>query len=569
MLSVSSQRRFIVLAIVLVVGVLALYHQVRTFQFLDDYDDGAYVTNNFNIKYGIDWPTIKWAFTAYYSQNWHPVTWLSHALDCQLYYLNSGNHHLTNVTLHALDAVLLFWLLWKATGYIGRSFMVAALFGFHPINVESVAWISERKNVLSALFFLLALAAYRWYAAKPQITRYLVVVVLYALGLMAKPQIITFPFLLLLWDYWPLGRMFASNNHSTAAAATAEEIPARSFGFLVLEKVPLFLLSAASAVVTLQAQSTGDAMRGAMYAHLFYLRLGNAVVSYVRYLLRAFWPLHLSLPYTFPVGGWQTWRVLASVALLIAITILVFLVRRRARYLLVGWLWFLGSLVPMIGLVQVGSQAMADRYAYLSYIGLFIMACWFLPDINLEMRKSRFYLTGVKPAPQPAPDAGRPLLGMGSTMLLAGVSLTVLGLLAAVTYRQIGYWKDGLTLWSHAVQLDPDNDVAQDKLGSLLVTTGHEDQARTHFLAAMAIRPSDPMINFHVGFSEQRSGNLAKAIDYYQKVLLLTESDILLYYPFRYQALNNMSVAYKDLGDYTRAAKCFDEAVSLRRQYEK
>ena len=553
---VAQEKRVFALAILLVLAVLLLYHQVRAFQFVEDYDDGAYVTNNFNIKYGIDWPTIKWAFTAYYSQNWHPVTWLSHALDCQLYYLNSGKHHSTNVALHALDGVILFLVLWKATSYVGRSFMVAALFAFHPVNVESVAWIAERKNVLSALFFLLALGAYRWYASKPQVVRYLAVAFLHALGLMSKPQIITFPFILLLWDYWPLGRMFANDDERGAAVEPAERIPARSLGFLVLEKIPLLLLSAASAVVTLQAQNTGDAMRGAMNAHPLSFRIANAAVSYVRYLVRAFWPMHLSLPYTFPGGGWEPWRIAVSIVLLAAITILVFLARRRARYLLVGWLWFIGSLVPMIGIVQVGSQAMADRYAYLPFVGLFIMICWGLPEMLSVASQQDTHSAGVK------------LQGWAAA-LLAGVALFALALLATITYRQVGYWKDSLTLWSHAVQLDPDNDVAQDKLGSLLVTSGHEEQARTHFLAAMAAKPSDPMINFHVGFSEQRSGNLAKAIDYYNKVLALTQDDILLYASLRDQTLSNMSIAYKGLGDYNRAAEYYDEAVNLRRQYQK
>jgi len=554
MLSVSPQRRVIALAILLVVTVLALYHQVGTFQFLDDYDDGSYVTNNLNVKYGIDWSTIRWAATAYYSQNWHPVTWLSHALDCQLYFLNSGRHHSMNVTLHAVDTLLLFWLLWKATGYVGRSFMVAALFALHPVNVESVAWISERKNILSALFFLLALGAYRWYAAKPRIARYLGVMVLYALGLMSKPQIITFPFILLLWDYWPLRRMFSNEDSTRDGLEAVETIPARSLAFLVLEKVPLLLLSTASAVITLQAQNTGDAMRGAMSAHPLSFRLANAAVSYGRYLLRVFWPMHLSLPYTFPRGGWEPWRIAASLVLLIAITLLVFLLRSRARYLLVGWLWFLGSLVPMIGIVQVGSQAMADRYAYLPFVGLFIMVCWGVPEFVSAIRQPNIDSVGRQDR---------------LALPLAGASLIALVLLTIISYRQIGYWKDSLTLWSHAVAVDPDNDVAQDRLGAMLVTSGHQDRARAHFLAAMAANPSDPMIGFHVGFCEQQNGNLAKAIEYYNKVLLLTQDDILLYASLRDKTLINLSVAYKGLGDYKRAAEYYDEALSLRRQYQK
>lgn len=549
MSNTSPGKRFLPLALLLMAAVLLLYHQVHSFQFIEDYDDGSYVTNNFHIKYGIDWEMVKWAFTAYYSQNWHPVTWLSHGLDCQFYYLNSGKHHETSALLHALNAFLLFWILWKSTGYAGRSLMVAALFALHPVNVESVAWISERKNVLSAFFFLLALGTYGWYAAKPQLKRYLVVLFLFAAALMAKPQVITFPFILLLWDFWPLGRMFSDAGGELRGVARDTAIPVKSLVFLVSEKVPLFLLSGASAAVTLKAQNTGDAMRGAMGAHTLHFRLNNVIVSYARYVAKAFWPKHLSPFYTFPSGGWETWRIAVSLLFLVVVTIAVVMVREKARYLLVGWLWFLGSLVPMIGIVQVGSQAMADRYAYLAFVGLFIMVCWGLPELYLGIVESRPY--------------------SGVLSWLSGASVIVLLLLALTSYRQIGYWKDSLTLWSHAVQIDHNNDVAQDKLGSLLVMNGHEDEAVPHFRAAVEANPSDPQLNFHMGFSEQRHGDLPGAIEYYKKVLSLTEGDVLLYAALRNDALTNMSVAYRGLGDFTRAAQCYDEAVRVRQQYRK
>ena len=566
MSNISTERRFLSLALLLIAAVLVLYHQVHNFQFLEDYDDGAYVTNNFHIKYGIDGEMVKWAFTAYYSQNWHPVTWLSHAMDCQLYYLNSGKHHETSAVLHALNAFLLFWLLWKASGYPGRSLMVGALFALHPINVESVAWISERKNILSALFFLLALGAYGWYATKPQLKRYLLVFLLFAIALMAKPQVITFPCILLLWDYWPLGRMF-SNGDALHGVAVEHTIPAKGLAFLILEKVPLFFLSAASAIVTLQAQNTGDAMRGAMSAHTLSFRLNNVVVSYARYVAKAFWPLHLSPFYTFPAGGWQAWQVVISAILAVAVTSAVFIERGKARYLLVGWLWFLGSLVPMIGILQVGSQAMADRYAYLPFVGLFIMVCWGIPDIYLRMIKVKSQAKVINSTPL---ADGQVLHSEERTSFwLPAASLIVLLLLAIISYRQIGYWKDSLTLWSHAVQIDDNNDVAHDKLGSVLVMNGHEEEAVAQFRSAVQVNPSDPQLNFHMGFSEQRHGNLPAAIEYYKKVLSLTKDDVLLYAGLRNDALTNMSVAYRGLGDFAHAAECFDEAARLRQQYRK
>jgi len=467
--------------------------------------------------------------------------------------------------LHAVNALLLFWVLWKATGFAGRSLMVAALFALHPVNVESVAWIAERKNVLSTFFFFLALGSYGWYAVKPEIKRYLVVLLLFAAALMGKPQVITFPCIALLWDYWPLGRLFSAQQGAREGVAADRIAPAKTPDFLVLEKIPLFLLAAASALVTLLAQGTGDAMRGAMKAHTLIFRLENAAVSYARYVAKAVWPIRLSPFYTFPAGGWETWRITASIIFLIAITGLVFQVRNRARYLLVGWLWFIGSLVPMIGIVQVGSQAMADRYAYVAFVGLFIMVCWGVPELCLRALRAQGAPTGTIPTSTQLNDKGARLV----SLWLVPVSLVVLAVLAIACYRQIGYWKNSLTLWCHALEVDNNNDVAQDKLGSLLVVSGHEDEATAHFRAAIQANPLDPQLNFHMGFSEQRRGNLPAAVDYYKKVLSLTQDDILLYAGLRNDALTNMSVAYRDLGDFTKAAECFDEAARLRRQYQK
>jgi protein O-mannosyl-transferase len=348
------------LSCLLVAATLALYRPVNHYPFANA-DDDSYIGDNVHVKYGFEPDTVAWAFTTFRDANWHPLTWLSHALDCHLYSLDAGKHHRTNVLLHAVNVVLLFWVLLQATGYAGRSAMVAALFALHPINVESVVWISEGKNLLSMLFFLLALGAYRWYVSEPRIGRYSVMALLYAMGLMCKPQVITFPFVLLLWDYWPLQRMSAATVGSSGPV-TAATVPGRSFSWLVVEKLPLFVLSAASAIITVKAQATGGAMSGPLNSYPFLLRLENAIVSYVRYIGKAIWPARLAFMYLHsPIAAWQ---VVAAFLLLVAITGIVIL-RRRHRYLVVGWFWFLGTLVPMIGLVQVGAQAMADRYAYL------------------------------------------------------------------------------------------------------------------------------------------------------------------------------------------------------------
>src|SRR5271165_55118 len=349
----------LLLGLLLAVATAVVYYPVHTHPFAN-FDDGPYVYANPHVRAGLSWETVKWAFTSFGSvtpdvPDWHPVTWLSHALDTQIFGVDPAGPHDENLLLHVLNVVLLFWVLQQATGFAGRSAMVAALFALHPINVESVAWIAERKNLLSMTFFLLALGAYRWYASNPRAGRYLAVAFLFACGLMAKPQVITLPFVLLLWDYWPLRRMFA-----TGRPAVAETVmPARSFSWLVLEKLPLIALSAASAVVTIMAQQEAGAMSGPHWQP-FPIRIENAVVSYVRYVGKAFWPSHLALVYPHPGSSLPAWQVMTAPLLLLAVSALVVAARHRRRYLLVGWLWFLGTLVPMIGLVQVGVQAMAD-----------------------------------------------------------------------------------------------------------------------------------------------------------------------------------------------------------------
>ena len=417
-------KQLYVFSLLLIILTIALYYPVKSHPFVN-YDDNVYVTENLHVQSGLTWETVGWAFTTYDAGNWHPLTWLSHALDVELYDLNPGGHHQSSLLLHIANALLLFWVLQRATGFAGRSFMVAALFAVHPINVESVVWVSERKSVLSMLFFLLALGAYRWYVSKPGVGRYSVVAAMFALGLMAKPQIITLPLVLLLWDYWPLRRMsFASDPAPVAGEGTAA-FPAKSLRSLVQEKIPLFAIAAASAAMTMKAQrAAGAVVTLGMYP--LSVRLSNAIVSYVRYLGKAAWPLHLAPMYPHPGNSLRAWQVFGALAILILISLWA-IERRRRRYLLVGWLWFLGTLIPMIGLVQVGRQAMADRYAYLPLLGVFIMVCWAVADWSAEHH---------------VPAAVLPAIGV--VMLLA---------LTVAARRQIDYWADNVTLWTHTVQV--------------------------------------------------------------------------------------------------------------------
>ncbi len=300
----SSGARPYLLGLLLVILTVALYYPVKSHPFVN-YDDNVYVTENVHIQNGLNWETVTWAFTASDAGNWHPLTWLSHAVDFELFDVNPGGHHETSMLLHVLNAVLLFWVLQRATGKLGRSLMVAALFAVHPINVESVVWISERKNVLSMFFFLLALGAYRWYVTKPSVGRYTAVAVSFALGLMAKPQVITFPFVLLLWDYWPLRRMSLATGKASAEDAPAAGFPQKSLRFLVVEKLPLFGLAAISALMTMKAQRAGGAVV-ALGATSLSVRLSNAIVSYVQYLLKAFWPSKLAPMYPHPGDSLQS-----------------------------------------------------------------------------------------------------------------------------------------------------------------------------------------------------------------------------------------------------------------------
>ena len=524
------------LGCLLVFATLALYHPVSHYPFANA-DDDSYISENAHVKYGLEWDTVPWAFTTFRAANWHPLTWLSHALDCHLYSLDAGKHHQTNVLLHAVNAVLLFWVLLRATGYTGRSAMAAALFALHPINVESVVWIAERKNLLSMLFFLLALGAYRWYATKPRVDRYVLVAFLYALGLMSKPQVITLPCVLLLWDYWPLRRMFG-NSEEPSKAVEASLIPPKSFSWLILEKLPLFVLSAASAAVTVKAQAIGGAMSGPLNTYPFPMRLENAIVSYVRYMAKAIWPSHLAFLY--PHSSFTGWQVAAASLLLLVITGMV-VAARRHRYLVVGWFWFLGTLVPMIGLVQVGAQAMADRYAYLPLVGLFIMVCWGISDWVKQQHLS--------------------------TAWLVGPSLAALVALAAVAHRQIGYWSDNVKLWSHTVQVTSGNWIAENNLGAALLDKGQMEGAIVHFRSAERIYPSDPRTFLFIGFYEQQRGNLQAAIEQYKRVLNVTQNDIWNNAKLRDDALVNMGYAYRDLGDPVHAAESFTAAENQRREF--
>ena len=515
-------------SLLLFAAVLASYSSIIHNQFLD-YDDNEYITNNAHVKAGLTWANVQWAFSTSEEANWHPLTWLSHELDSELFGLNPVGHHVVNVLLHAVNAVLLFLLLQSATGFRWRSLMVAALFALHPINVESVAWAAERKNVLSMLFFLLALYAYGRYARRPGLGRYIAVAGFFVLSLLAKPQAITFPFLLLLWDYWPLDRIGARDMPTQAGNA-----PRLPIARLLLEKLPLLFLSAASAVITMEAQKAGGAVKDLARFSLP-LRLETTVISYARYLGKTFWPTKLVLPYPHPLKLYPAWQVYAAVALLLLITAIV-LCARDKRYLAVGWFWFLGSLVPMIGLVQVGEQAMADRYAYIPFLGLFLMIVWLIADWAADWNKSR-----QVPA-----------------RWLAIPAVCCLLALASLTYRQVGYLHDTEALWRRALALTQDNYIAQGALAGVLHKQGKTEEAIEHIRAALAIRPDDWPANLILAAYEQSQGDTAAATARYQMVALRASKP-----SQRAAAYNDLGTAYRQTGDLLRAKEAFEQSLRL------
>jgi tetratricopeptide (TPR) repeat protein len=519
----SPQRRTVLCCVLLAAAVLVSYASITKNGFVN-YDDNRYISENSHVRAGLTTETFKWAFTTYEQANWHPLTWLSHALDCELFGLNPLGHHSVSVLLHALNAVILFLLLQSATGFSGRSLMVAALFALHPMNVESVAWASERKNVLSMLFFLLALYAHGLYARQPNLHRYFAVTGFFVLALLSKPQVIAFPFLLLLWDYWPLRRIGASSGNSTNLPGDA-----RSYAWLIAEKLPLLLLFAASAVMTVKAQAAGSAVKS-LTEYSALLRFETAVVDYVRYLGKALCPSRLVSFYPHPSTLYPLWQVSAAAVVLILVTAIVLLRGRDQRYLVVGWFWFLGSLVPMIGLVQVGLQAMADRYAYLPFVGLFLMVTWLAAD-----------WAEARPIP---------------SKWLAVPAISCLLALGALTGRQVGYWHDSGSLWLHTLAFTRDNYVAEENLGAFLSDQGRYDEAAEHFRSALVIRPNGLMANLNLGAYEDRRGNLPAAINHYQRV-----ADNAGDPGMRATAYGSLGFVYRQVGQTAKAQQCFEKSL--------
>jgi len=444
--------------------VLCAYSRTLTNGFIN-YDDDKYVTQNEMVAGGLTFSSLVDAFKSTKAANWHPLTWISHMLDVQLFGLRPAGHHLMSLLLHAANAVLLFLVFYKLTGAVLRSGFIACLFALHPLHVQAVAWVAERKEVLSTFFGLLAIWAYVWYShlgrteLKLRRIAYLCVIGFFALGLMAKPMLVTIPFVLLLIDYWPLRRM--SGGSPNAGYAKGPII-----WRLIAEKIPLFILSAMSCGITYFVQQRGDAMLASDRLP-FDARLGNAVVSYMAYILKALWPRDLAIFYPHPVYQ-PAWILVGSCLALLVLTLMFFRMRRSFPHLIVGWLWYLGMLVPVIGLVQVGSQAMADRYTYFPLIGLFIMVAWTLPEPNHGGCLRRcVWLSDVR----------------YSAAMVSVLAFSI------CTWIQLTYWKDTASIFRRALAVTTSNAVAHDMLAIEMDRRGQIDEAIRHYERALQIKP--------------------------------------------------------------------------------
>lgn len=521
--TLSPRNNTAIACLLLAVVTLAFYNPVAHCGFVYS-DDVPYITKNAAVRAGLTWSTVKYAFTEVRGGFWHPLTWLSHALDYQLFGLNAAGHHYVSLLFHTGSAILLYLLLLEATGAAWPSLVVAGLFALHPENVESVAWAAERKNVLSMFLCLAALWAYGRYAKSGGTRRYLTVVALFTAALMAKTQIVTLPCVMLLWDYWPLRRMFAEPSDGPSAYTP------RSFSYLVKEKLPLFALAAVGSAITLWAQREASAFR-TLDELSFSARMGNTLVAYVRYIAHTLWPVRLSPLYPHAFAAPPLAQV-AGVAALLAIVTAIVIRWRNFRYLPVGWFLFLGTLVPVIGLIQVGEQSMADRYAYLPMIGLFLMLVW--PIAEVVERKQIAKVWVIVP------------------------TMIVLATLGVLTYRQLAYWHDGETLWKYALSVNENNYVAHDNLAMMMDGEGRPDEAITEFRASEALHAYPPDQIVKIGLYEQRNGHFQGAIEQYQKA-----AQAPINAQMRAAILGQIGSAYVQMQNYDQAKQSYQNALQV------
>jgi protein O-mannosyl-transferase len=523
----TQNQLFAIVCFTLAVMTLVVYWPLTSYPFIN-FDDNDYIVGNAHVTSGLTWKNIIWAFQSGEAANWHPLTWVSHMIDCDLYGLNPGGHHLTNLLFHIANTLLLFLLLKQTTRAMWRSAFVAALFAWHPLHVESVAWASERKDVLSAFFWMLTLLAYARYVKKPSIVTYLLALLLFACGLMSKPMVVTLPFVLLLLDFWPLNRLclFDLRGESNLENILAQNPTAKNWArvafLLIVEKIPFFALAIAVSVITFLVQKNA----GAFWESAFPLRMANATLAYVRYLSKLFWPTDLAIVYPYP-HHWPALLVAGAALILIAWSFLFIFRIRQNPYLVVGWFWFLGTLVPTIGIVQVGAQSMADRYTYIPSIGLFILVVWCVNDF--------FDLW---------PD-WKKFLPLAGGVVLAGC--------LAVTSLQLKYWQDGIQLFLRAIAVTTDNYVAYNTLGKAFEMSGQKDRALFLYSETVRLEPRYPQGQFNLAMSLLEYGKTDQALAHLKIAANLAPHDPDIQY--------DLGTYFSQHNQLEEAAHCFNIAL--------
>lgn len=522
-----NRYRLIFTCLFLVISTFSVYWQVHDYDFVN-YDDVIYVTTNPYVQSGLSADTVRWAFISTDGANWHPLTWLSHILDVELFGMDAGPHHLTSLLLHTVNGLLLFIFLYRTTEKLWPSSLVAALFALHPLHVESVAWISERKDVLSTFFWMLTLNAYFLYSKTKKSGPYLSALAFFALGLMAKPMVVTLPFVLLLLDYWPLARWQTPDEQYRMQTISS------SLFQLIYEKIPFFTLTLFASGLTFFSQQKAGAV-ASIENFSFSVRVTNALVSYMSYAWKMFWPFSLSAFYPHP-GQILAGKTLLAVIFLFGISLIVWRFRFRQPYLIMGWLWYLGTLVPVVGLIQVGDQAMADRYTYIPLTGLFIMIAWILTTL-VDKWPHRL-------------------------AILRAVSFSVIVCCAMATFFQVRHWQNSVTLFSHAAAVTQDNAFAHRALGSALSEVGKYKNAIPEYKAALKIKPAYQEAHFDLGLALAHQRKFEEAVDHFRNALQLrTQHKAIVHH--------SLGMALRDAGHIKEGIVHLKKALQLKTDYAK
>ena len=527
--NLTENKSVILIILALTILVLVVYWPVQNYEFIN-YDDQVYVTDNYSIQQGLTFKNIVKTFSDFHTSNWHPLTMISHMLDWHLFGDRSGGHHWTSVIIHIFNTILLFLLLNKLTGAIWKSTFIAALFALHPINVQSVAWVAERKNVLSSFFWIVTILFYVRYVKQPEWKKYLPVFICFLLGLMSKPMLVTLPFVLLLLDYWPLNRMQIYSRNNDQVETNMANMEKRKLSFLILEKVPLFILSITSVFLTIYGARSVRTITSLEYLP-FLIRISNAINSYVLYIKKLFWPNDLAVFY--PIFHIPFWQSLVAGLFLLGVTFFCCRNFRKYPYLPVGWFWYLGTLVPVIGIVQVGNQAMADRYAYIPFIGLFIIIAWSAEQVSLKFNllKKIFILTAI----------------------------SIIAALTILTYDQVKIWRNTVTLFEDALKKTKANYVAYDVLGFEAARENENEKALMNYYMAQKINPKFYPAYNNAGIVLIRMGRREEALKNFEMTLKFNKYSAQAYY--------NIGLFYLKDNAFDKSMMLFKKAIEIKPDY--